>query len=127
MVDLHLLSQIPVEIGLFTGRNVKELDLVKGKIGFQYFRKDCIACDDGRMPRKPNPEPLFDMVKRCGSRGLVYVGDTFDDYKTMLNFQHLYPEVRAGFVQVLGGKQPFSSEISIVENVDRFLRLFESV
>ncbi len=127
LIDTEILSQLQYDFGVYSGRNVKEFELVKDKIGYKYFRQDCLACDNGFLPRKPDPEPLFKMTKKCNSRGLIYVGDSRDDLETFVNFRKKYPDIKSEFVQVLNGSVPFREDISVIENVNQLLKIMGSV
>lgn len=124
LIDIHLLEQLSskIDFGIYSGRSVKEYELVQKKIGSKYFNKNCIFCDNGNEHQlKPNPEPFKTMLDLCDKNGIIFLGDSFDDFKTMNNFKIDYSKILAEFVQVLDEKKPFHNKISTVDSVNQLL------
>ena len=89
LINTDLLYQISsiYNFGIYSGRNKNEFELVKSKLGFANFSDDFVFLADGSSPCKPDPEPLFNMVNLVPNRGVIFIGDSFDDYQTVVNFK----------------------------------------
>jgi phosphoglycolate phosphatase-like HAD superfamily hydrolase len=125
LIDILLLKKLSarMEFGIYTGRNVKEYELIHENIGSKYFNKKCVFCDDGSGNQlKPNPKPLKTMLELSGKDSLIFVGDSFDDFKTIQNFQNEFSKIKSECVQVLENKEPFHKDISTVESVNQLLQ-----
>ena len=123
LIQTNLLNQLrdKYHFGIYSGRNYGEYELVKSKIGFDKISKDFVFLDDGSSLRKPDPVPLYKIVEKCDSKGIVFLGDSFDDYQTIKDFQNKYKNMFCEFVQVLDNKGPFDQEVSFIKNVNQLL------
>lgn len=127
LVDDTLLRRIlrTRKLGFYTGRNEREFELVKSKIGVENIANQFIAHAAAGQPTKPDPIPLLNMARQCNADGIIFIGDSFDDYQTVMNFNRYSPEIHCEFVQVMEQNKPFAGDISIVENVNQFLHFLE--
>ncbi|HDL18235.1 MAG TPA: hypothetical protein ENH29_04190 [Bacteroidetes bacterium] len=127
LVDCELFRRISQThtIGFYSGRNEREFELVKPKIGAENIANQFIVYAATGRPAKPDPIPLLNMARLCNADGIIFIGDSFDDYQTVINFNRYYPEIQCEFVQVINRGKPFAGDISIVENVNQLLHFLE--
>jgi hypothetical protein len=61
------------------------------------------------------------MVKQTLKKGIIFIGDSYDDYQTVVNFKKKYADNLCEFVQVLENNKPFGPDISYLKNVNQLL------
>ncbi|MCF7803134.1 MAG: HAD hydrolase-like protein [Candidatus Marinimicrobia bacterium] len=122
MVDVELLGQVSHLLGIFTGRNPTETEIALEQIGFNGFPEENIKVDDGETPTKPNPEPLIQMAKNAEASGVLFIGDTRDDWETIRNFNQAETTIPGVFIQVTSKTEPFTENINFVGSVNDLLR-----
>jgi len=111
------------ELGIYTGRDPDETAVALQNIGFHGFNENCIVTDDGRSPTKPDPAPLMQMLEKTSGSGVMFVGDSLDDYNTITGFREVYNEIPAEFVQVSRELRPFEPGINIVSTVEELIEV----
>ncbi|NMC82704.1 MAG: hypothetical protein GYA63_07630 [Armatimonadetes bacterium] len=88
---------------ILSGRTTGELGfgLESTRLGDLISPRETVDADEG--PLKPNPGGLFTLTDRLGSKAAVYVGDTVDDLRTVLNYRREGGTVPFLACQVLTG------------------------
>lgn len=99
-----LLRATGFTLALFTGRTPGEAELALYRYGLE-VGADLRVTDDGTLARKPSPEGLVRLARRCESRVILAVGDTIDDQRAALAYREIafregLPEIV--FARVLG-------------------------
>lgn len=84
MLSFHW-RDLPVPVGVYTGRNLPEWDFAKKNLGWQDFPEDKIIHSDTGI-YKPSPEGLELLSKRLGCAYPVFFGDTGSDIKAHAAF-----------------------------------------
>lgn len=84
MLSLHW-EDLPLPVGVYTGRNLPEWQLAKKALGWQDFPDDKIIHSDTGI-HKPSPEGLELLSKRLGCTDPVFFGDTGSDMKAQAAF-----------------------------------------
>lgn len=84
MLSLHW-EDLPLPVGVYTGRNLPEWQLAKKALGWQDFPDDRIIHSDTGI-HKPSPEGLELLSKRLGCTDPVFFGDTGSDMKAQAAF-----------------------------------------
>jgi HAD superfamily phosphatase len=89
--ELPLLEDLTgngIALGVLSGRIPSEAHHALARMGFdQLLAAGFMVLDDGTLPGKPEPDGLRLLEKRMGFERCVYVGDTPDDWSTVLNFR----------------------------------------
>ncbi|MDD3805194.1 MAG: HAD family hydrolase [bacterium] len=120
-------------LGIITGRTKGEMKVGLGLLNAErlFPESSIMTAEDGK---KPDPMVISTMMERLGAKRAVYVGDTYDDLRTVLHY-------RAGgrsnclFCAVLtgpsgdGNKEFFRSEGAdlIADDVNAFLAMMKEV
>jgi phosphoglycolate phosphatase-like HAD superfamily hydrolase len=78
-------EELPLPVGVYTGRNLAEWHLAKNALGWQDFPDDRIIHSDTGI-YKPSPEGLELLSKRLGCVDPVFFGDTGSDMKAQAAF-----------------------------------------
>lgn len=84
MLGLHW-SEIPLPVGIYTGRNLVEWNLAKNTLGWQDFPEESIIHSDSGI-YKPSPRGLEILSERLGCKAPVFFGDTGSDMKAQSAF-----------------------------------------
>ncbi len=121
LIDVGLLTRLSHQKGIYSGRNKREFKIALDKIRYPDWQADLLVCDDGVGPTKPDSKPLWQMMTKSQTKGLIFVGDARDDQTTVENFRKNYPGISAEFVQILDDRQPFNHNFSYVEKVNQLL------
>jgi len=121
LIDPDLFKEIPLHIGIYTGRNRTELEVALDQIGLSSIEKENLHFDDG-VTIKPNPEPLYTLAKDVGAERILFVGDARDDWQTVRNFKQQCSEPRIEFIQIGPEKYRFDDQIYQYEHVNEFLQ-----
>ncbi|MGM9571110.1 MAG: HAD family hydrolase [bacterium] len=82
LLDLPLLLKTDLKLGILTGRNWQEAELVLERIGLLPYlkRENILTSDDGYC--KPDCECLNVLAERLKTAQGIFVGDTLDDLRT---------------------------------------------
>ncbi|MCE5202577.1 MAG: HAD family hydrolase [Synergistaceae bacterium] len=73
-------SELPLPVGIYTGRNLIEWELAKKSLGWQDFPSEHVVHSDSGI-LKPSPEGLDILCKSLGSCSPLFFGDTASDMK----------------------------------------------
>jgi len=84
MVRAHW-SDLPLPVGIYTGRNELELELAKESLGWQDFPSAHVVHSDSGV-LKPSPLGLRILCERLGSDSPLFLGDTASDMKAQMAF-----------------------------------------
>ena len=89
--ELKLLENLAgtgIALGVLSGRIPSEADYALARMGLdQLLAAGFVILDDGSLPGKPDPTGLRLLEERMGFVRALYVGDTPDDWSTVLNFR----------------------------------------
>ncbi len=89
--ELHLLENLTgrgVALGVLSGRIPPEANYALAQMGLDgLLAAGFVVLDDGSLPGKPDPAGLRLLEQRMGFTRGLYVGDTPDDWSTVLNFR----------------------------------------
>lgn len=119
LVNIDLLRMMSTPFGIFTGRNREEFKLAMEKIGYSEWNEDHVEIHDNLLPDKPHPSKLKALCERAGASKLLFVGDTYDDFLTVQNFNEL-GIYHAYFTQI-SEDPPFSEVDFWASNVNDLL------
>ena len=84
MLPVHW-SQLPLPVGIYTGRDSREWELAKKLLKWQDFPDDRIV-HSGSGIRKPSPEGFEILCSRMGCERPLFFGDTASDEKARAAF-----------------------------------------
>ncbi len=90
------------DIGIVTGRPAAEADIALSRVGLD-IPDDHRFTMDSSVPGKPDPTALVRLAERFGVSTIVFVGDTLDDMRTVVNARETDPEREYRGVGVLTG------------------------
>jgi len=121
LVDVTLLNKLQTITSVYTGRNVYELRDVFNRIGYTGWEKEFCFCDDLSSPVKANPDPLCTIADSSDCTGIIFVGDSRDDYETGKNFIRERPEVPFEFVQIMRQGSRFDCSYSALDDINQLL------
>ena len=77
--------ELPLPVGIYTGRNLAEWELAKESLGWQDFPiEQVIHSDSGIL--KPSPSGLEILCKNLGANAPLFFGDTASDIKAYTAF-----------------------------------------
>ncbi len=86
LISPELIQDIPAKLGVLTGRTKEETSLALERTGLSdIFLPDLRLFDNGEC-HKPDPICLKILADRAETKLGLYLGDTTDDIKTVLNF-----------------------------------------
>jgi len=86
ILDKHFWPPEGLSCGIFSGRTPEEIDLALELMGI-CVEPRLIVGDDGSHPNKPDPWGLIQLGKRLSWQAGIYVGDTWDDLRTVLSYR----------------------------------------
>jgi len=86
ILDKHLWPPKGLSCGIFSGRTPEEIELALELMGI-YVEPRLIVGDDGSHPTKPDPWGLIQLGKQLNWQAGIYVGDTWDDLRTVLCYR----------------------------------------
>ena len=125
LIDSTFLRDHFAHFRILTGRNYGEYLLAAELLGVK-FPSDWVQYDDGRLPNKPYPQKIMELISANKTASYLYVGDSYDDFLTVKNTRQANPEVQLEFVQVLTDTaQPFSGVKYFVSNVNEVFKQFK--
>lgn len=84
MLSCHW-SELPLPVGIYTGRNLAEWELAKESLGWQDFPAEKIIHSDSGI-LKPSPRGLEVLCETLGVKAPVFFGDTASDMKAQAAF-----------------------------------------
>jgi len=126
LVNTELLESIKIVKGIYTGRNSRELKLALKKIGSQKWNKPLLYFANDNNPNliKPSPFPLLDACKKTSCSGLIYAGDSKDDFEAFKNFNQIKPNIISEFVLVNNTNKICNNkpEFTQVDNINQLLK-----
>ena len=108
MLPIHW-SQLPLPVGIYTGRDSREWEFAKKMLNWQDFPDDRIVHSDSGI-RKPSPEGFEILCSRMGRERPLFFGDTASDQKAHVAFGN-------GFFVAIGELLP-ESEFHFDDPVD---------
>lgn len=121
LVDRVQLEKLQVDTAIYTGRNFHELQYALKKIGYSGWKEELCFYDDADSPTKPDPMPLVTMADSSGCTGIVFAGDSWDDFETARNFSRQRPEFPFEFVQIMQLGSRFDCSHSALSNINQLL------
>ena len=95
-----LLNQF--NVGILTGRPLFEVDMVLNNMSIEIPSNHIMAMENSPS-KKPSPEGLLSLAKTFDSSSIVFVGDTIDDIKTVVNAKKVDPSKNYHSIGVLTG------------------------
>ncbi len=97
LVDFHW-TDLGVKVGIFTGRDKKEMFLGLKLLGWEDFPlENIITVEDA--PPKPSGKGLVLLAERLQTPNILYVGDSGSDYSAFLDYRN---EMNAGYFVKIG-------------------------
>lgn len=90
------------EVGVLTGRPAVEADIALSRVGLDIPDEHCFTMDSS-TPGKPDPTALVKLAERFDVSALVFVGDTLDDMRTVVNAREADPDHEYRGIGVLTG------------------------
>ena len=121
LVDTALLKRYQGIKGVYTGRNAQEFQHVLERMGCAGWKKEFCFCDDGHSPVKPDPQPLCTIADSPECRGIIFVGDSRDDFETVKNFTQQRPDSLIEFVQIMRQGSRFDCSHSALDDINQLL------
>lgn len=79
--------------GILTGRAPSEARLGLKMSGLSEIIADAGVITPESAPRKPHPGGLRKLVELFGAKRSLYVGDTLDDFRTVVRYREKYPDL----------------------------------
>lgn len=120
LIDLSKLNKIPLQKGIYTGRNQKELEVALDLIGLTGIDESMRFYDDGKQI-KPDPEPLYNLAKGSDAERVIFAGDSRDDYRTTENFTEKYSAPKIAFAQIGESAEKFNDKVLLYNTVNNLL------
>jgi len=121
IVNTDFLEKLNAVTAVYTGRNVYELTDIFNRIGYTGWKEEFCFCDDCSSPVKPDPEPLCTIADSSECTGIIFVGDSRDDFETGENFIQSRPEVPFEFVQIMRQGSRFDCRHSALDDINQLL------
>ncbi|MFB6310669.1 MAG: HAD family hydrolase, partial [Salinirussus sp.] len=90
-------------IGVLTGRPAAEAEIALQRAGLGDLEPNVRFTMDDPTAGKPDPEPLIALADRLGADALVFVGDTLDDVRTVVNADDIDERKFYGIGVLTGG------------------------
>ncbi len=104
IISEHMVDQFlnQFNIGVLTGRPIFEANMALKSIGINISSTHIVAMESSPL-KKPHPDGLLTLAHELNSSSLVYVGDTLDDIKTVVNAKKADPSRNYRGIGVLTG------------------------
>ncbi len=87
LIEAEEINSLRVKKGILTGRTKEEMELALKFTGLDKIIQTELQLYDNGSWQKPNPLCLEILAERANSQLGLYMGDTTDDLKTVLNFK----------------------------------------
>jgi len=104
IISEHMVDQFlnQFNVGILTGRPLFEAHMALKNIGINISSTHIVAMENSPL-KKPHPDGLLTLAEELNSSSLVFVGDTLDDIKTVMNAKKADPSRNYRGVGVLTG------------------------
>ncbi len=89
MLDPGLMKQWKGEVGILTGRMKNETEFALRMLDFNSIDRDLVQYSDRELPDKPDPAKIIRIMRSAQSKNALFIGDSIDDYLTVVNYGKL--------------------------------------
>ncbi|MBO8130082.1 MAG: HAD-IA family hydrolase [Candidatus Marinimicrobia bacterium] len=125
LVDREMLKRLKLKKAIVTGRNIKELEIFLERNGLEdvfdfifYHGREGIVKPDGR---------ILEIIKnKLNASGIVYFGDSYDDYLVVKNYKEISGDDNVIFIQIINNSaDAFDSDVIATRDMNEVLKVFE--
>lgn len=113
MIDYLLVKDFD-NVGILTGRTKEETELALEKTGLTDLVKENVFFDDGNNPRKPDPACLKELCSKMKVKSGIYIGDTVDDAKLVVNYNAVSSDGKFSFAAVTSRPEVFTGKADLI-------------
>jgi len=89
LLDTTLLRKWRRKTGILTGRMKNETEAALSMLKLENIDRDLVEYCDYILPDKPHPAKIERILDRADSRNALYIGDSIDDYLTVVNYNKI--------------------------------------
>jgi len=118
LLDPDLISK---PAAVITGRAFEEAEAAIDFVSLD-VPEELVVCDDGRFKRKPDPEALAYISDKMKTKLGLYIGDVWDDYQMVANFNGLGNGKRFLSAIITDSGERFKEADIIAADVNEILR-----
>lgn len=102
LVITDLVKRWHGKTGILTGRMKNEAKTAIDMIGLRDVDMDLVQYTDYILPDKPRPDKMVKIIENAGSMKALFIGDSIDDFLTVVNYNNLGLEGKLRFALVAG-------------------------
>ena len=89
LLDTGVFAGWKGKAGILTGRYEKETDIAIEMTGLKDIDMELVQYADYILPDKPHPAKMEKIINNSGSRSVLFIGDSIDDFLTTVNYNKL--------------------------------------
>ncbi len=127
LLDRELLNKWSGKIGILTGRMKNETEFALKMLKFDKIDRNLVRFTDLMFPDKPDPAKMIQIVHNAQSKCALFIGDSIDDYLTVINFDKSGApgDLRFGLVTESGRNFPEEAQQFTASSVNDLLGFIE--
>lgn len=120
LLDTGLIRRWDGAVGILTGRTKEETELALKMLQFTDIDRNLVQYSDDILPDKPHPEKIVRILHNADSNAALYIGDSIDDYLTVVNYNQRGQKRRLkfGLVAEQGDNFPDNARNLMAESVN---------
>lgn len=124
LLDKELVKRWKGNTGILTGRMKNETELALQMLDLTKLDRSLVQYTDHILPDKPHPAKIEKILHSAKSNMALYIGDSIDDFLTVVNYNQLgkKSELRFGLVSEDDIRFPESARIFQAPSVNDFIR-----